>query len=396
MSLKNPDLLGGTNKLLLICVCLALPISLQAQEATPTPKTTASETVQKPESESISWAKSDFRSEVERLVSSDDATQAANAESELTTEEKQKAKLEAKAAAKVTEDGKTRFLHLRTKKGEPKSLDTAVVTYRAATENGVKVDLIGAVHIGEASYYEKLNSLFDEYDVLLYELVAPEGTEIPMGGKREEQGFNPVGALQGGMQKMLGLELQLEKVDYTKEHFVRADMTPSQMGKKMAERGETPFTLALDTFSDLMKQQNKIMEEPKAAEELLGFDPEDISIRDVFSNPLKMKRMMANQFAKTGSLDQGLGRSLNQLLIVDRNAVALQGLQKQIAAGKKTIGIFYGAAHLPDFEKHLLDDFGLKKTNHRWLAAWDLNTATKPKLDKTTELLLNVLKFLED
>jgi len=185
-------------------------------------------------------------------------------------------------------------------------------------------------------------------------------------------------------------------VDYTKEHFVRADMTPSQMGKKMAERGETPFTLALDTFSDLMKQQNKIMEDPKAAEELLGFDPEDISITDMLSNPLKMKRMMANQFAQTGSLDQGLGRSLNQLLIVDRNAVALQGLQKQIAAGKKKIGIFYGAAHLPDFEKHLVDDFGLKKTNHRWLAAWDLNTATKPKLDKTTELLLNVLKFLED
>ena len=87
---------------------------------------------------------------------------------------------------------------------------------------------------------------------------------------------------------------------------------------------------------------------------------------------------------------------MNQLLIIDRNEEALKGLQEQVTGGKKKIGIFYGAAHLPDFEKHLKEDFGLVKTRQQWIAAWDLTTAKKPKLDKSTELMLKVLKLFEN
>lgn len=285
------------------------------------------------------------------------------------------------------------FLRMQVEDGKPVSLDTAVITYRAPGGQGVEVDLIGAVHIGEASYYSALNQLFDQYDVLLYELVAPEGTEIPLGGKRSE-GFNPVAMLQDGAKNMLGLESQLAKIDYTKTHFVRADMTPTQIAKKMEERGDTAFTLALDTFADAMRQQNLAAKSP-AGNTLAGLSPEDISLTDMLGNPLKMKRMMAQQFAATGSLDQALGKSLNQLLIVDRNAEALKGLQKQISQGKKKIGVFYGAAHLPDMEQHLIDDFGLERAKEKWLVAWDLTQAKEPELSEPVGLLLNLLKSME-
>ncbi len=149
----------------------------------------------------------------------------------------------------------TEFLRLvRSESKEPVSLDTAITSYRAATENGVQVDLIGAVHIGEREYYEALNKRFDQYDVLLYELVAPENTVIPRGGKRE--GTNPVAFLQDSAKNMLGLQSQLELIDYTKSHFVRADMTPAQIAEKMAERGDTAFTVALSALADVMRQQN--------------------------------------------------------------------------------------------------------------------------------------------
>ena len=286
----------------------------------------------------------------------------------------------------------TEFLRMTSAAGQPKTLDTAVVTYQSNTPEGVTVDLIGAVHIGESSYYRELNELFDSYEVLLYELVAPEGTQIPRGGKRDA-GFNPVALLQDGAKNMLGLESQLEKVDYTKPHFVRADMTPTQIADKMAERGDTALTLAMQTLTDVMRQQNLAASQPQA-NSLFGTEQE-ITLSDMLGNPLKMKRMMAAQFANTGSLDQALGGALNQLLIVDRNAEALKGLQKQIAAGKKHIGIFYGAAHLPDLEKHLIEDFGLKKSEHRWLAAWDLTRAQEPSLSEPVGLLLNMLKALE-
>ncbi len=68
--------------------------------------------------------------------------------------------------------------------GEVRGMQTAVVRYTnkaAAGKDPVQVDLIGAVHIADPAYYEKLNERFKHYDVLLYELVAPEGTVVEKG-----------------------------------------------------------------------------------------------------------------------------------------------------------------------------------------------------------------------
>ena len=93
-------------------------------------------------------------------------------------------------------------------------MQTAVVRYvpQDAAHGELSVDLIGAVHVGEKSYYEALNKLFEDYDVVLYELVAPPGTRIPKGGKTSN---HPVAMLQNGMKDVLGLEHQLEYIDYT-------------------------------------------------------------------------------------------------------------------------------------------------------------------------------------
>ena len=357
---------------------------LQAQEGKlvekPTGDDEATNTVEAKVSDS------DFKSEIEEFLRDQKDVRS------KVEKASQKASLSESAADSKSK--KTKFLRMQTREnGEPKSLDTAVVTYRAPGVGGVTVELIGAVHIGEASYYSALNKKFDEYEVLLYELVAPEGTTIPKGGKREAQGFNPVAMLQDASKDMLGLESQLEHIDYTKRHFVRADMTPTQIANKMAERGDTAITLALDTLADVMRQQNMAAKNPQA-NNLYGVDP-NISLGDLFGNPLKMKRLMAAQFAATGSLDQAMGKSLNQLLIVDRNAEALKGLQRQIAQGKKHIGIFYGAAHLEDFEKHLVEDFGMVKQEQAWLKAWDLTTSKKPDTSEPMGLLMNVLKMLD-
>ena len=293
----------------------------------------------------------------------------------------------------------TAFLRMtKTAEGEPKTLDTAVTTYRAEAAGGVTVDLIGAVHIGEREYYDELNRVFDRYDVLLYELVAPENTVIPRGGKRE--GTNPVAMLQDSAKNMLGLQSQLELVDYTKPHFVRADMTPTQIADKMAERGETAFTVALSTLADVMRQQNlatrAASQDSAKNTKQTNAANDDVDFFDLIGNPLKMKRVMAQQFAQTGSLDQSLGGALNQMLVIDRNAEALRGLQKQIAAGKKKVGIFYGAAHMPDFEKHLVADFGLKKAEQVWLTAWDLQRGPSSTVAEPASMLFNLFKMLDE
>jgi hypothetical protein len=70
-----------------------------------------------------------------------------------------------------------KFLRLkRDDQGTVTALETAIVHYvpKDGDRGGLSVDLIGAVHIADKAYYDQLNKTFEQYDVLLYELVAPE------------------------------------------------------------------------------------------------------------------------------------------------------------------------------------------------------------------------------
>ena len=126
-------------------------------------------------------------------------------------------------AAEVAE--RVEFLRLsRDADGEPVSLDTSIVRYRESAESAaragrrpVEVDLVGAVHLGSGAYYDTLDRLFRGYDAVLYELVAPENARVPKPGRKPA---GAIGSAQQGLTKMLGLEFQLEQIDYTARNFV--------------------------------------------------------------------------------------------------------------------------------------------------------------------------------
>ena len=143
------------------------------------------------------------------------------------------------AAADAQAPEPHRFVRLiRNSDKEPTGMQTAVVKFKKpGEEDGVSVDLIGAVHIGDKSYYDALNEIFAKYDVVLYELVAPTGTRVPKGQKANNK--HVAGAMQNGMKDMLNLEHQLELIDYTPENMVHADMSPDEFNKSMADRGES-------------------------------------------------------------------------------------------------------------------------------------------------------------
>jgi hypothetical protein len=287
-------------------------------------------------------------------------------------------KAEAKKAAAP------KYLRIRRNdKGEPIALETAVVRFVPASgEGNLTVDLVGAVHVGDAAYYKQLNRTMEQYDTLLYELVAPPGTRIPKGGRKNE---SALGMVQKIMKFVLDLESQTEKIDYTKKNFVHADLSPKQMAEAMKERGDDGITIALGVAADMLRQQNlqemKKQKNPPKKEAEPDFDITSFLDAD---GAVKLKRIMAEQFEKA---EEAMGPTLNNILIDDRNKACLKVFQQELAKGKKKIGIFYGAAHMPDFEKRLKEEFGLKRQNEQWVEAWDLE-------DKERDVLLDLRKLL--
>lgn len=282
----------------------------------------------------------------------------------------------------------TKFIRIqRDEKKNIIGMDTAVVRYVPASGEGeVTVDLIGAVHIGDKEYYEKLNKQMEQYDVLLYELVAPEGTRVPKGGTKKKD--NPVAMLQQMAKVVLDLEFQLEQIDYTKKNFVHADLSPDDMAKKIKERGDDGLTLTLSVAADLLRQQNLGKMKDNVAPK-----GEDLDLGALLLDPdraLKLKRLMSQQFEAIDDPNGGFGKTINTILVEDRNKAALKVLGQQIAKGKKKIGIFYGAAHMPDFEKRLRDDFDLKKSKEEWIQAWDMKVSKKKNgVEDLLKLLLD-------
>lgn len=260
---------------------------------------------------------------------------------------------------------------VRNDRGIPTSMETSVASFTngKSGDDEVTVDLISAIHIADRDYYEKLNELFVDYDALLYELVAAEGTTPNERPKQSDK--HPIAMMQEGLKDLLGLDHQLFVVDYEKKNFVHADMSPQDFAKAMADRGESFVTMFMRMAFEGMKQQGKNGasggEDIKMLMALLSPD-----------RPLALKRILADQFEQLDTISAGLDGPSGSAILTDRNKRALEVLTRSLDAGKKRIGIFYGAAHMPDMSSRLVDDFDLKRTGTRWLVAWNMASQSEP------------------
>lgn len=257
----------------------------------------------------------------------------------------------------------------RSSEGEPRSLDTAIVRYEGekASSGGLAVDLVAAVHIGSEQYYTTLNRLFRDYDVVLYELVAPENNRIPRAGQKPS---GAIGSAQQGLTSALGLSFQLQAIDYGRPNFVHADLSPEQFDQAMQKRGESWWTM----FSRLMSEGMAQARRKAAAGDTSG----EVGFGELFGllfssdRELQLRRIMAQQFTDMEVLTAAFGGESGSTIITDRNAAAIDVMRQQVARGHERIAIFYGAAHMADFNTRLKKDFDLEPVETRWVEAWDL------------------------
>jgi hypothetical protein len=240
-------------------------------------------------------------------------------------------------------------------------LQTAIVTYTSPA--GISVDLVGAIHIADAAYFEALNTRFKSYDVVLYELVGRpmvEREELKPGDGHGKLQW--LGQVQETLRKTLKLESQLRGIDYTAPNFVHADMSVEGFFKTQESKQETFLSLWLKAI----QAQNALPRDrpqPSMLELIRILRQEDPS--------MDLKRMMGEEFDSMEQLITGIEANGGTTIIGERNRHALEVMDREIQAGKIRLAIFYGAAHLPDMEERLLQrGYTPKKTE--WITAWNI------------------------
>jgi hypothetical protein len=263
-------------------------------------------------------------------------------------------------------------------------LQTAVVRF---TKGEAVVELVGAVHIADKKYYDGLNTRFTGYDAVLFEGIgspppppaagaapqpaAPAGDAAPAeeaedpAPAEEEKPAAPrkPGKLDGlhtayesGAQ-WLGLSYQMKEIDYQKANFVHADLSVEEFTALQAERKESLLGFVLKAG---LNENVRPAKEPSTLRLLTSLVRRDKN---------GLKRELVHTLGAGD--DQIAAIAGDSVIITDRNAKCLQVLDREVLAGKKKLGIFYGAAHFPDMEKRLLAA-GWQKTGTEWLTAWDI------------------------
>ena len=272
-------------------------------------------------------------------------------------------------------------------------LQTAVVRF---TKGDVSVELVGAIHIADKKYYEALNQRFEGYDALLFEGIggdkpaaapaAPAAAEEPEEAPAEEPAEPEVvevevpaeeipapmkpakkkekldglhGAYESGA-KWLGLAYQMKVIDYRKPNFVHADLTMDEFTALQKERGETLLGFVLKSG---LKKTDKPVKEPSTLKLLVSM---------VRGDKDGLKRELVHTLGAGD--DQVASLAGDNVIIGDRNAKCLEVLDREVLAGKKKLGIFYGAAHFPDMEKRMVEG-GWTKTGEEWMTAWEIPKA---------------------
>jgi hypothetical protein len=254
------------------------------------------------------------------------------------------------------------------------TLDTAIVTYRNA--DGAEVDLVGAVHVADQEYFEGLNDRFTKYDAVLYEMVKPEGADVPRKGAQSD---SPVSGLQRMLKNILELDFQLDTIDYTPANFVHADLTAEQFQQLQQDRGESLMALMLRALLNDMKR-------PRA-----GTAP--LTLQDLLAaagapdRGRQLKLLLAPQFQDMEAMVSGFGDASGEsVIITERNKAAMSVLKDQLATGKQNVAVFYGAAHFPDMDKRM-KEMGFEPVSTEWVVAWDMrkDKTEQPKSDAPVE-----------
>jgi hypothetical protein len=381
-------------------------------------------------------------------------------------------------AAEAADDGPSQFVRSSSRDGFT-SFETGSRAYRHRDGSGPTVSLVGAVHIGDKSYYDKLVELLETHDVVLYESVLPRGAFGTGGGDDLERqrstqdamlflrglmaefaranGTVPaslaelrafivgrdtrlarpldlarvdawgsaldyqrtgplafrlasLGAnasmggrdfeldlvldqlparvlekiakasadtkheerrdLYGELADALDTNLQVRSINYDRATWLPADLPMEELLDRLWKRGERSATL------EMLSSQNGLQQG------IVRFLLSLVSKSPAFKK-IVIEAMGSAGAAASGRNRSGLGAVDERIILDERNDAVIERLRALLAQtdAPKSVAIFYGAAHMGDFESTLREEFALEPAETHWFRAMAAEEWSAGKID---------------
>ncbi|WFB35692.1 hypothetical protein P3T73_16190 [Kiritimatiellota bacterium B12222] len=268
------------------------------------------------------------------------------------------------------------FLRIKPQVDDTICLQVAVRNYAAGAQRDKTVQLVGVSHIGSPRYYKTLQTILDAADVVLFEGVDGDSTAFREATKQKSPERS---ALQANLAQALGLVFQLHYIDYERENFINSDVTSMQLmdlfdGKEIEESGPE----AKAQMEQMLASMDQTSVSGQVAAQVLEF----LELRPGLGKGMRwgMVRILGSatgNFVEYPGLPEHL-QTMMKVLIESRNEIVMKDIHEQLdqlPAGA-TVAVFYGAAHMPDFEVRLEQELHAVFVSERWFTAFCGNLQT--------------------
>jgi len=216
---------------------------------------------------------------------------------------------------------------------------------RAEGGRGTALDLVLSAHPRDLAKYEKLSA------------------EKSSEEKRD---------LYLEMADALDVTLQVRSIDYDRAGWEPADLPMEELLDRLWKRGERSATIEM-LSSDSGFQRG-----------LLRF------LLSFVSKSTSFKKMVVQALGEAGSGRRGrggLGEVDTRIIIDERNDAVIDHLRALLASkdAPPSVAIFYGAAHMADFEKTLREEYGMEPREAIWSTAMSVDEWSVKRLDEQVE-----------
>lgn len=243
--------------------------------------------------------------------------------------------------------------------------------------------LSGVSHIGESNYYARLQQHLDAQELVLYEGVSDRATRLQQKRKSKYSEPQPLkpdeeeASIQNTLAEALELAFQLTSIDYSRPHFHNSDLTIEEI-QSLIVKETSGAGRPSKTASEFQKLLAMMEGDGMAAFVMQA------GLRLISSSP-KLRALARLMMIETlgrfgGNVSELAGlppewQRLVQILIESRNEAVLKDLRAELLKKRapKSVSIFYGAAHMGDFQKRLVNELNYRAGRAMWLPAFSVD-----------------------